>query len=234
MPVETLGAIPRCVARAGVFRAPADGNGSGSEHGCWTVLYFPDSPDARALVDEALAPSGLVPGVDYAPLPGALPFPPPAALQKLWVNASTFSDAGAGGTCDPMDPCNDPSNWMSLWCIPCTVAIDNRTASALTTGYPGSAQSIVWFLTQSFDHADLSYAVSWNLSSTQAPFNQPAHAAEVKRALDEALLRRAAAARGAPLPSLDLSLKDFPRPPPRISGFDVFSQSGAQVSFFKV
>ena len=228
MPVTSLGIIPRCVADAGVTRPRADGNGS--EPGCWTLLYFPDTVLTRSLVNEALNGSGLIEGLDYAPLPGALPIPlPPTA--KGWVNATAFSDAGDTATCDTSDVCNNPAEWLSGWCIPCATALDNRTASDVTVNYPGSAQTIVWFLTQTFSKSDLSYSLSWNLSATQSPFNRPAHAAEVKRALDEAILRRAATEAGAPVPALSLSLKDFPRPPPRISGFDIFSQSGAQWTF---
>ena len=235
MPVVPLGTVPRCVAGTNVLRPAADGGGITGEPGCWTLLYFPDTPGVRALIDSAVGPasaSGLVRGVDYAPLPGALPFPSPSNYTGRWVNASLFTDQGDSATCDSAQGvCADPSEWASGWCVPCVIAADNRTASELTVNFPGSTQTIVWFITQPLGLNDYSYAVSYNLSATQSPFNKPARAAEVKRALDEAILGASAKAAGAPPPSLHLDLKDFPIPPPRISGFDVFSQSGAQWTF---
>ena len=227
---EPVGAIPPCEAGAGVLRPMLSGNGS--EPGCYTLLYAPNSPSVSALVSAAVARSpGLALGVDVAPVPGLVPFPAPKNYSHF-VNASLFANGGDSATCaNAVGLCGDISYWGSGYCIPCAWAHDNRTMTEVTTNFPGGVQSIVWAMGQYWPFTEPSFnpdgnlvalSVSYNLSLTQFPFNKPARAAEVKRALDEALLGG---------PSLEYALRDFPRPPPRVSGFDVFTQSGAQWTF---
>ena len=224
-----VGAIPPCESGPGVLRPTLAGNSS--EPGCYTLLYAPDSPQVSSLARAAIARSpGLALGVDVAPVPGLVPFPAPVAF-KSFVNASLFANGGDGATCaSAAGQCDDPSNWASGFCIPCAWAYDNRTMTEVTTNFPGAVQSIVWAMGQYWPFTEVpelegnlvALSVSYNLSLTQFPFNKPARAAEVKRALDEALLGG---------PSLQYALRDFPRPPPRVSGYDVFTSSGAQWTF---
>ena len=225
-PAVPVGAIPPCEAGPGVLRPTLSGNAS--EPGCYTLLFAPNSPQVAALVGAAIARSpGLSVGVDVAPVPGLVPFPAPPEYLTF-VNVSLFANGGDGATCaSAAGQCGDPSFWASGYCVPCAWAFDNRTMTELTTGFPGGVQSLVWAMGQYWPFTELTdnlvaLSVSYNLSLTQFPFNKPARAAEVKRALDEALLGG---------PSLDYALRDFPRPPPRVSGFDVFTQSGAQWTF---
>ena len=234
-PSVPVGAIPPCTADASIQRPALDGSGA-AEPGCYTLLYAPATPNMTALVASAIAASpGLAMGVDVAPVPGLRA--ECAAFGGGYVNNSLFVQQGDGATCaSAVGQCSLPGLPPEeyLVCVPCALACDNRTMADLTTSFPGAVQTLVWGVStyyQSPDHAvDLSYSISYNLSRTQFPFNQPSYAAEVKRALDVALLTPSGGGAGA-APRLDYSLRDFPRPPPRISGFDVFSQSGGQWTF---
>ena len=235
-PSMPVGAIPRCTADASIQRPALDGSGA-AEPGCFTLLYAPDTPNMTDFIARAVAPSGLAMGVDVAPVPGLQP--ECAAFGGGWVNNSLFVQQGDAATCaSAVGQCNVQGMPLEAYvvCVPCALACDNRTMADLTTNYPGAVQTLVWGVSTYFHYLapdqplDLSYSISYNLSQTQFPFNRPSHAAEVKRALDVALLAPSGEGAGA-APRLDYSLRDFPRPPPRISGFDVFSQSGGQWTF---
>lgn len=230
-PTAAVGTVPRCTAVEGTLKLTA----AGVEPGCWTILYAPDNAATRALLAGVAAGSSLTMGVDVAPVPGAVQWPLAEDVRGKWVNASLFVSLGADATC-----ANAACEPLTPGCMPCSLALDNRTMSLLTTDYPASVQTVVWVLGQDLEDSafplplskvlpglNASYVISYNLSQTQYPFLQPAHAAEVKRALDEVLLGGG----GAVAPELDFSLRDSPRAPPRVSGFDIFTQSGAQWTF---
>lgn len=217
-PSVKVGEIPKCSAIDGTLRPTL--NGLASQEGCYTLLYAPNTPEVSDLVTKAVSRSpGLIMGVDVAPVPGLRSDCSPT----VWVNNSIFVAGGDSSTCaNSMGQCEpqNPASLLSGYCVPCHLACDNRTMAELTTDFPSGVQTLVWGIGAYFPGGDLSYSISYNISLTQFPFNQPAHAAEVKRAMDEALLGGV----GGLSPTLDYRLKDFPRPPPRISGFDVFSQ----------
>lgn len=151
-------------------------------------------------------------------------------------------------------------------CLPCDVVRDNSTLNAWMARHPNSTQNALWFIgayaqlpLNVTSLSDLSYALIFNYSSSQFPVFGSTGALQVQRELQQALLERAvekrhntsaASAEGAGGASsgglrvrfnYSVSSKSFPKPPPRISDYDVFASNGGQwlfivpaLSFFHV
>ena len=228
-PVNRIGAIPRCIPGPASMRPSVSGSDTVMTPGCSTLLYLPDGPLSRQLMALVAEDAGLQMGVDVLPLPGATTVPGVTS----WVNTTLFN---ATATCaSAVGGCGDVVNWLSGQCIPCGFATDNRTLTQYTLAYPNSTQNAVFFLGSYFGN-DTSFAVFYNVTATNFPYNQQSFAVNVQRALSAALLVAAAQSRAGPgsprvTVDYDMSLKDFPKPPPRISGFSVFANSGAQWTF---
>jgi ABC-type multidrug transport system ATPase subunit len=284
-----VGPIPRCALGKLSVRPllpyPSAGNASGpsnpppwtlpTERGCTTLMFAPVSPLTTALMQQVATDAGLVFGADVLPLPGATASPwQGGELLSTWVNATLFADGGDAATCTApyQGGCGNPELWLSGDCLPCAVALDNRSLATWHAYRPNSTQNSVWVFGAYADEP--SYAVYYNLSLLSYPWFTNAHTAEVKAALDRGILgvlaankaggrgrsgegeagglaaptaaaattathsspsssavAAAAASAASPLVSVGVTLKPYPKPAPRIAGFDVFSSSGGQWLF---
>lgn len=241
-PESLIPGIPLCVSGK-VSQRPflpynEDGTVNGYAHGCTTLMYLPDSNSTRTLMSAVAAQNGLRMDVDILPVPGSTTQAQWDGIASGWVNGTLFTQQDDGvcttarGTCDinPLQPD----------CIPCAFAMDNRTVTEWQLAWPNSTQNLVWIFgayTAGIGpgvKADTSYSISYNQSITLYPWFADAHTASVKLALDKAILssitQAASPSTSTPM-QLDVSLKPYPKPKNRISGFDVFAQSGPQWMF---
>lgn len=166
-----------------------------------------------------------------------------------------------------------PCASLGFDCLPCTFVQDNATVANFMMDHPNATQNSLFFIgpylekymrTSTADIAnhliltvstaelglvfDLndSYILYYNFTMGQYPFFEIDHTMQLKRALDEATLRRSLAGSGPAPPvcgsdvtgrreagavnsscvQMDVDWSHFPTPVPRIHGFDVVAADG--------
>ena len=182
-PTLPVSALPRCVPGPGSVR-PAGGAGA-VEPGCSTLVFVPDAPLARAVMRGVAGTAGLVFGHDVLALPGATR-PPYGAEALAFVNATQLA-ANASATCaSAAGSCADPAAWLSGDCLPCALALDNRTLATWLAAHPNSTQNAVFFFGAYVNES--SYSLHYNLSLLSFPWLADAHTQSLKAALDTAML----------------------------------------------
>ena len=190
------------------------------------------------------------------------------AGQPTWANLTCIvgncSSKPVLGECLPCDAVRDNATmntWLArhpnstqngLWFFGAYVDTPEPPPPLATDRY-GSASGIK---PPPVSISDLSYSILYNFSATQFPTFGKAYALELQRALQQALLELAIERRHnstvtRPHDAAETGLRvsfnytvqqrSFPRPPPRIAGYDVFADNGGQwlfvvpaLSFFNV
>eukprot|EP00947_MAST-08B_sp_MAST-8B-sp1_P006421 g6421.t1 len=188
--------------------------------------------------------SGLEFGVDVVPLPHAASAA--AVSNGSWCEQTL--DSGGGGTPLPRSSYYEnlptvpqplallPAFASGKLAFPCAFFRDNATMSNLLTKQPNSTQNAVIFQSAYMQldpigithNLTVGYEVYYNVTTSQFPFRGNDHGLQVMRAVDEALLQLRS---GDEKASIGASIKPFPTPKPRLSGYDVVSQDGG-VWFF--
>ena len=246
-PSMLIGLPQPCTAAAVSQRV--DAQGALQLGACNTVLYAPRTRDVADLLDRVANNTGLA---DFVPVPGSSS--PPFDLRLVNVSASVASLARGGGCV--VGACGGLLPPLDGECLPCDSLRDSVALDVWLTRHPNSTQNALWFVgayanatpvhplaapapPAPLTLSDLSFGLLFNYSQTQFPEFGSSHALELQRALQQALLELVAERRynrsGARSVrahfNFSVSLRSFPRPPPRIAGYDVFAGNGAQFLF---
>ena len=231
-PTASIGAIPRCIPGAHSVKANADG--SFTPGSCNTVLFAPSTDRVITLLRRVASNSGLDFDADFVALPGRADV---GDVRPVNASASNSSQCTLGR-------CESEPTFPE--CLPCALVRDNATLTEYILAHPNSTQTALWFFgAYAPDQPDVSYAILYNYSMTIKPFNLPSRALELQRGLQQALMEGAMEAKwNATTTATTLSQpphravfnytlweRSFPKPPPRVSGYDVFAANGGQWLF---
>lgn len=237
--IPVAAAPPRCTPGAHSVRV--DGAGGVHAGDCNTLLFAPVSPNTVRIMQRVANNSGLLYGVDIAPIPGTASGPPFDLTMVNVTQTTTSGAAGNGtaqcivGTCQPLTP--------TIECLPCDLIRDNVTITDWLLGHPNSTQNAVWFFGAYAEDFDTSFGILYNVSVTLYPFFADAYTMETKVALDRAIVELAiedayAGSTGAAgaggvsaFFNFTVATRAFPKPVPRLVGYDVFSANGGQWCF---
>lgn len=197
--------------------------------GCNTLLFGPASPTVVRVMQRMASNTGLEYGKDVALLPG-LSQGPPFDLHLVNASLSNSTSCVAGG-CGFVP---------SFECLPCAIVRDNATITSFLLDHGNSTQNLAWFVGSYTaglfpgENTDLSYNLAYNFSQTIYPWYFDSHSSSVKKAIDTAIVELAAEDRyNVSSSSLDLKVyqRGFPKPVPRVTGYQVFASNGGQWVF---
>lgn len=223
---ESIGPLQPCHAGPGMPELAFTTLGGGQRSlRCITLAYAPDTPGVRRLLQRVAQDSGLDASGHFVPVPG---LSNGTLLPSQWANRTLSGpDTCVAGEC---------GSAPDATCIPCDWHLDNSTLTNFVLEHPNVTQLAVHFIApyllgreaSGFVNSTQAYVVYRNETITRYPFFDDDHALELKAAMDWAGLRLALEEAGMPATELDLGIssRPFPKPKPRISGFDVVAQQG--------